>query len=492
MTVKDVNTNTTSLSRPNGDKTKKSSSLPPDTVEYLKNWMMSPEHIAHPYPTEKEKAQIMADTGIEMKQLTNWFVNNRKRYWKPRVEARLQQQQADAQNAVTAVAAAVVAASQRCGLPDVALFGSHAENNVIQTGARPYGTLNMNQTLPIPHVLSAIIPPDFLHQHRQPTITLPLHHRVILQNNNDELTNPFSFTTDANKTLYPSRNPKENAEHSITPAVSLGSASSLASDSDSYSTSNDEPSTCLTPNRQEQFLTFSNEQLTANNEESRSQSSMEVANVEGGQPLPEVENTGTVTRHESINVNILSNEKRATPTIDDVSILMNEDPDRILKSYLEYYISYSFPVELVNDQTKIRKFRDDEIGRVKKLLLQLYLSSNSPIESSDESKKEEGSDTPKTIIKRIRSNSDFAVGASTPMIKSARPRSSTFNIVNTVNAESEKPSFKKKRLFYKYEKGKIEEWKNACLNAKNLHDNSLPSLEEAACLFGYNGRSTEY
>ena len=72
---------------------KKSTSLPPETVEYLKNWMMSPEHIAHPYPTEQEKAQIMQETGIELKQLTNWFVNNRKRYWKPRVEARLQQQQ---------------------------------------------------------------------------------------------------------------------------------------------------------------------------------------------------------------------------------------------------------------------------------------------------------------------------------------------------------------------------------------------------------------
>lgn len=71
---------------------KKSTSLPAETVDYLKAWMMSPEHIAHPYPTEQEKAQIMADTGIELKQLTNWFVNNRKRYWKPRVEARLQQQ----------------------------------------------------------------------------------------------------------------------------------------------------------------------------------------------------------------------------------------------------------------------------------------------------------------------------------------------------------------------------------------------------------------
>lgn len=71
---------------------RKASSLPNETVEYLKAWIMSPEHIAHPYPTEAEKAKIMEDTGIEMKQLTNWFVNNRKRYWKPRVEARMREQ----------------------------------------------------------------------------------------------------------------------------------------------------------------------------------------------------------------------------------------------------------------------------------------------------------------------------------------------------------------------------------------------------------------
>lgn len=68
---------------------KKPTTLPNETVEYLKAWMMSPEHISHPYPTESEKLKIMNDTGLELKQLTNWFVNNRKRYWKPRVEARL-------------------------------------------------------------------------------------------------------------------------------------------------------------------------------------------------------------------------------------------------------------------------------------------------------------------------------------------------------------------------------------------------------------------
>lgn len=53
----------------------------------------------------------MADTGIELKQLTNWFVNNRKRYWKPRVEARLQHQAAAAAQAHAAAVAAVTAVS---------------------------------------------------------------------------------------------------------------------------------------------------------------------------------------------------------------------------------------------------------------------------------------------------------------------------------------------------------------------------------------------
>ena len=48
--------------------------------------MLSPDHIDHPYPTEEEKARIMRHCGIEMKQLTNWFVNNRKRIWKPKLE----------------------------------------------------------------------------------------------------------------------------------------------------------------------------------------------------------------------------------------------------------------------------------------------------------------------------------------------------------------------------------------------------------------------
>lgn len=63
-----------------------SNTLAPEIVDYLRAWMVSPEHIQNPYPTEEEKADIIAATGVDKKQLTCWFSNNRKRYWKPMVD----------------------------------------------------------------------------------------------------------------------------------------------------------------------------------------------------------------------------------------------------------------------------------------------------------------------------------------------------------------------------------------------------------------------
>ena len=45
------------------------SSVPPKAVEYLKAWMMSPEHIKHPYSDEQKKLLMVKDTGIDMMQL---------------------------------------------------------------------------------------------------------------------------------------------------------------------------------------------------------------------------------------------------------------------------------------------------------------------------------------------------------------------------------------------------------------------------------------
>lgn len=72
---------------------RRSNSLQPHVVDYLKKWLMCEEHINHPYPTEEEKKVMVEDTGIDMKRLNNWFVNNRIRYWKPRFEALQAKQQ---------------------------------------------------------------------------------------------------------------------------------------------------------------------------------------------------------------------------------------------------------------------------------------------------------------------------------------------------------------------------------------------------------------
>jgi len=65
--------------------------LPTETVEYLRSWILSSKHFQHPYPNYEEKTQIMEDTGITMKQLKHWFVNNRRRFWRPSVEAKLKE-----------------------------------------------------------------------------------------------------------------------------------------------------------------------------------------------------------------------------------------------------------------------------------------------------------------------------------------------------------------------------------------------------------------
>ncbi len=57
--------------------------LPEHAVHVLKSWMLSPEHVDYPYPTDTEKAELMAEAGITMKQLGVWFTNARKRIWLP-------------------------------------------------------------------------------------------------------------------------------------------------------------------------------------------------------------------------------------------------------------------------------------------------------------------------------------------------------------------------------------------------------------------------
>ncbi|PKA60417.1 Homeobox protein knotted-1-like 3 [Apostasia shenzhenica] len=53
--------------------------LPGDTTSVLKQWWQ--QHAKWPYPTEDDKAKLVEETGLQLKQINNWFINQRKRNW---------------------------------------------------------------------------------------------------------------------------------------------------------------------------------------------------------------------------------------------------------------------------------------------------------------------------------------------------------------------------------------------------------------------------
>ncbi|KAK3368187.1 homeobox domain-containing protein [Podospora didyma] len=64
---------------PNGDykQRKRRGNLPKPTTDILRSWFLA--HLSHPYPSEEEKQELMRQTGLQMNQISNWFINARRR-----------------------------------------------------------------------------------------------------------------------------------------------------------------------------------------------------------------------------------------------------------------------------------------------------------------------------------------------------------------------------------------------------------------------------
>ena len=75
---------------PKKPKGKSRRELPTGAVATLKAWLLSPEHFTHPYPTPQDQIILMQKTGIDKKQLKNWFTNARRRIWKPMLKKQLE------------------------------------------------------------------------------------------------------------------------------------------------------------------------------------------------------------------------------------------------------------------------------------------------------------------------------------------------------------------------------------------------------------------
>ncbi|KAH9616076.1 hypothetical protein KSS87_011552 [Heliosperma pusillum] len=62
-------------------KKRKKGKLPKEARQQLLDWWS--RHYKWPYPSESQKLALAEETGLDQKQINNWFINQRKRHWKP-------------------------------------------------------------------------------------------------------------------------------------------------------------------------------------------------------------------------------------------------------------------------------------------------------------------------------------------------------------------------------------------------------------------------
>jgi len=68
---------------------KRRGNLPKASTNILKKWLY--DHLFHPYPTEEEKKMLESRTGMTLNQISNWFINARRRILQPMLESVRQQ-----------------------------------------------------------------------------------------------------------------------------------------------------------------------------------------------------------------------------------------------------------------------------------------------------------------------------------------------------------------------------------------------------------------
>ncbi|KAL3521916.1 hypothetical protein ACH5RR_014750 [Cinchona calisaya] len=68
-------------------KKRKKGKLPKEARQQLLDWWS--RHYKWPYPSESQKLALAESTGLDQKQINNWFINQRKRHWKPSEDMQL-------------------------------------------------------------------------------------------------------------------------------------------------------------------------------------------------------------------------------------------------------------------------------------------------------------------------------------------------------------------------------------------------------------------
>lgn len=177
------------------------------STDILKNWLL--KNIDHPYPSDEVKEKLCQMTGLNKKQIQNWFINTRKRYVQPL------KKKIDHQNEAQGIKAALSDDTKSPNLDGETSTGSGSQTkqedsscqskasqeiNLLQQVKLPLGTPKVTEsTVPLMPLQNWSVPSLNIHQSQASLPYIPQNMGVV--SSNTSLSSPLS-TPLASELLY--------------------------------------------------------------------------------------------------------------------------------------------------------------------------------------------------------------------------------------------------------------------------------------------------
>jgi hypothetical protein len=213
-------------------------------------------------------------------------------------------------------------------------------------------------------------------------------------------------------------------------------------------------------------------------------------------------------RYEEVDIYILRPEHGSEsmddsllplPTIRDLTIKSSVPKERILAVY-KCPITYTIPFDMENDKRRVQSRRDGEVLRAKKYYLKLYLTSRGITKEDETTPEDDDEDiidieapTTSQTLKCLDLTTYHAVS---PALSRAVSSTSISTTTTTRRRVREFSVDDLERAFEVVDENMnrprkcartvtTHDWREMCCNASSAYDTNLPSLEDAARMFGF-------